>query len=315
MGRLHGPSGAREPVDELVLSDIVLPPERPPGLDGRVRLVAGDIADPDTAFGLIDRPDIGVFHLASVVSGGAEQDFDRALRVNLDGHRNILEALRRHGSRPRHVFASSIAVYGGAVNAQVGDGARHAPRTTYGMTKSVGELLVNDYTRKGFVDGRGGRLATVIVRPGKPNAAASGFASAIIREPLAGVDYVLPVGLDTVMPVTGYRTAVDALTALYELDGARLGPDRALNLPNISVSMRELVESLRRVTGRRPLGRIEVAVDAGIAAIVAGWPTVVRSERGDALGLPRDKGVDNIVRAYVRDYCCKILLQRKESAI
>jgi nucleoside-diphosphate-sugar epimerase len=302
LGTLPGPSGQSEPIDALVLADIATPAERPAWCDDRVRFVAGDIAAPDIARALIDRPDIGVFHLASIVSGGAEQDFDRALDINLAGHLNLLDALRRVGSRPRHVFSSSIACYGGAADGQVGDDTRHTPRTTYGMTKAAGELLVTDYTRKGFIDGRGGRLATVIVRPGKPNAAASGFASAIIREPLNGVDYTLPVPLDTVMAVTGYRTAVEALIALYALDGAQLGHDRALNLPNLSVSMAEMAESLHRLAAGRKLGRINVAVDPAISAIVAGWPRVVRSERGDALELPRDGGIDAVVGEYIEDY-------------
>ena len=303
VGKLHGPSGKLEPVDQVTLFDVVTPAVRPADLDVRAKFVSGEISDRDAVFKLIDRPDIAVFHLASIVSGGAEQDFDLALKVNLDGHLHVLEALRRLGSKPRYVFSSSIATYGGAaVPKHVGDITRHTPQTTYGMTKSVGELLVNDYTRKGFIDGRSARLSTVIVRPGKPNAAASSFVSAVIREPLSGVDYVLPVGLETTMPVVGYRTVVDGIIALYETDGARLGDDRALNLPNISVTVADMIASLKRVAGARKLGDISVKIDPFVAPIVAGWPTHVDAARAESLGLPKDSGLDPIIAAYISDY-------------
>lgn len=302
-GQLPGPSGKLEAVDSVVLFDNVVPSARPADLDPRAQFVAGEISDRDAVFKLMDRPDIAVFHLASVVSGGAEQDFDLALKVNLDGHLHVLEALRRLESKPRYVFSSSIATYGGAtVPKKVGDATRHTPQTTYGATKSIGELLVNDYTRKGFIDGRSARLSTVIVRPGKPNKAASSFVSAVIREPLNGVDYELPVGLETTMPVVGYRTVVEGIIALYETDGARLGDDRALNLPNISVTVAEMIDSLKRVAAGRKLGQISVNIDPFIAPIVAGWPTHVDAARAEGLGLPKDKGLDSIIGAYIADY-------------
>ena len=163
---------------------------------------------------LFDRPDLSVFHLASVVSGGGELDFDLAMRVNLDGNLHVLESARALGSKPRVVFASSIAVFGGkAMPKHVGDATKQVPQTTYGMTKAIGELLVNDYTRKGFIDGRSARLPTVIIRPGKPNKAASSFASGVFREPLNGVECVLPVGTDAVMPLAGYRTIVEGFVS------------------------------------------------------------------------------------------------------
>lgn len=306
IGALRGPSGKLEPVDELVLFDVALPADRPAGLDARVKLVQGEVADRDAVFKLIDRPDIGVFHLASVVSAGAELDFDLALKVNLDGHIHVLEALRRcaipGGPRPRHVFSSSLAVYGNLPSPHVTDVTRQTPQTTYGMTKSVGELLINDYSRKGFVDGRSARLAAVIVRPGKPNKAASGFASGMIREPLSGIDFDLPIPLETVMPLVGYRTVIDGLIALYEVDESRLGDDRALNLPNVSLTMAEVVESLHRVAGQRELGKVRVAVDPFVVAIVAGWPTQLGAARAAALGLPPEPGIDAIIRAYIEDY-------------
>ena len=304
-GKITAPSGKPEPIDAMVLFDVVVPEKHPEGLDARVQIVAGEISDAAAVDKLLDHPDIGVFHLASVVSGGAEQDFDLALKVNLHGHLVLLEAARRLGSRPRYVFSSSIAAYGGAATGKsVSDITKQTPQTTYGMTKAVGELLVNDYTRKGFIDGRAARLPAVIVRPGKPNKAASSFVSAVIREPLNGIDYTLPVAPETTMPVAGYRTVVDDLIALYEADAAALGDDRAVNLPNLAVTMADMMASLKRVAAKtgHQLGAIDVKPDAFITAIVDGWPTHQDAPRAAALGLPKDKGLDEIIQAYMEDY-------------
>ena len=303
IGRMTGPSGRPETVEELLLFDVNQPPERPAWFDGRVRVETGEIADRDAVSRLIDRDDVGAFHLASVVSGGAEQDFDLAMRVNLQGNLNLLEALRRRASRPRLVFASSVAVYGGkAMPKTVGDVTKETPQTTYGITKAIGELLINDYTRKGFLDGRSARLPTVVIRPGKPNKAASSFASGVFREPLAGVACILPVGLDAVMPVSGYRTVVEGFLKLYEAPGEAIGEDRAVNFPSLAVSVGEMIESLRRVAGSRPLGEIRVVRDPFIEAIVAGWPTRTEAQRAIALGLAPDTSLDAIVRAYIEDF-------------
>ena len=303
LGRLMGPSGRPEPVDELLLFDVNQPAAKPAWFDARVHVVTGEIADRDTVAGLIDRDDIGVFHLASVVSGGGEQDFDLALRVNLQGNLNLLEALRRRASTPRIVFASSVAVYGGkAMPKTVSDATRQTPQTTYGMTKAVGELLINDFSRKGFLDGRSARLPTVIIRPGKPNKAASSFASGVFREPLAGVPCILPVGLDAVMPVSGYRTIVENFIRLHEVPAAALGDDRAVSFPGIAASVGAMIESLKRVAGARKLGEIRVERDPFIEAIVAGWPTQSEAPRALALGLAPDAGLDAIVRAYIEDF-------------
>jgi nucleoside-diphosphate-sugar epimerase len=303
LGRLTGPSGKTEPVEQLLLFDVNQPASRPAWFDGRVRVQTGEIAERDTVAGLIDRDDVGVFHLASVVSGGGEQDFDLAMRVNLHGNLHLLEALRRRGSKPRLVFASSVAVFGGkAMPKTVSDATRQTPQTTYGMTKSVGELLINDYSRKGFLDGRSARLPTVIIRPGKPNKAASSFASGVFREPLAGVACVLPVGLDAIMPVSGYRTIVENFIRLYEAPAAALGDDRAVSFPSIAVSVGEMIESLKRVAGTRKLGEIRVERDPFIEAIVAGWPTHSEAKRAEALGLAPDTSLDEIVKAYIEDF-------------
>lgn len=271
--------------------------------DPRLKVVRGDIADRDTVVRLIDRPDLSVFHLASVVSGGAELDFDLAMKVNLDGHLHVLEALRGVGSRPRYVFSSSVAVYGGAeLPKQVADSTRQVPQTTYGMTKAIGELLVNDYSRKGFIDGRCARLPAVVVRPGAPNKAASSFVSGIIREPLNGIDVALPVALDTTMVLAGYRCIVDNLIHLHDLDGAKMGDDRAVNLPNRAVTLGAMVESMRRVVAGRRLGQVTVAIDPFIEKIVAGWPTGLDASRAMSLGLAPAGDLDTVIREYIADY-------------
>ncbi|MFQ5775724.1 MAG: D-erythronate dehydrogenase [Kiloniellaceae bacterium] len=303
LGRLTGPSGAPEDIDELLLFDAAEPSAPLAGLDGRASVVTGDIADRDLVFGLIDRDDVSVFHLASVVSGGGERDFDLAISVNLMGGLNVLEAARARGGRPRLVFASSIAVFGGgAMPKVVADATKQTPQTTYGVTKAIGELLINDYTRKGYLDGRSARLPTVIIRPGRPNLAASSFASGVFREPLNGEPCALPVRPETRMPVLGYRSAVEGFVRLHEAAPEALGDDRAVNFPSLSVTVREMIEALRRVAGNRPLGEITVAPDPAIEVIVATWPTESDFARASALGLPVEARLDDIVAAYIEDF-------------
>lgn len=304
-GRLIGPGGEAD-IDEIVLFDQTVPDdpaalkEVPPG---RVTLVAGDISDRPAVDALIDRDDTSVFHLASVVSGGGELDFDLAMRVNLTGGLNVLEACRARGSTPRLVFTSSIAAYGGdAMPDAVGDFTKQMPQTTYGATKSINELLINDYTRKGFLDGRTARLPTVVFRPGAPNAAASSFASAVVREPLNGIDYAVPVKPETAMPALGYRAVTDGIIALHELPGERLGSDRAVSLPSLSVTVGDVIEALPRAAGDRKLGRITVAHDPAIEAVVSTWPKATEHQRALDLGLPMESSIDEIIAYYIEDY-------------
>ncbi len=302
-GALTGPGGGQEEIDAITLFDAFAPPAPIEGLDDRVNIVVGDISDTDRVASLVDRDDISVFHLASVVSGGGEKDFDLAIRVNLTGGLNVLEALRARAGAPRLVFASSIAVFGGSVMpAVVGDATKQTSQTTYGITKTIGELLINDYSRKGFLDGRAARLPTIVIRPGKPNAAASSFASGVFREPLNGEPCALPVTLDTVMPVLGYRSAVAGFIALHEADAEALGDDRAVNLPSHAVTVEEMIAALRRVAGNRHLGEITVAPDPEIQAIVATWATETEFARATALGLPKEANLDEIVEAYIEDF-------------
>ena len=297
--------GGERRIDAIVLQDIATPQVAVAGLDGRSTYVTGDISDRDFIHGLVTGKDLCVFHLASIVSAAGERDFDLAMRVNLQGTLNILEACRAAGPATRLVFASSLAAFGGdAMPATVGDDTKQTPQSTYGVTKSIGELLVNDYSRKGFLDGRSARLPTIIIRPGKPNEAASSFCSAIFREPLNGEEAFLPVAEDFVHPVLGYRDAVAGLIRLMEVDAGELGSDRAYNLPSLAVSAAEMMAAVQRAGrryGREP-GPIIPKPDARIRAIVETWPGRMDSRRALGLGLPVSESLDAIIDDYLADY-------------
>jgi D-erythronate 2-dehydrogenase len=288
------------PIDELVLFDNA-PPAFPLPNDKRLRLVTGDIADRETVRKLLMPDTAAVFHLAAVVSGQAEADTDLGYRVNLDGTRAMLDACRELGTYPRLVFASSLAVYGGALPLEVGDNTPLTPQTSYGTQKAIGELLVNDYSRKGFVDGRALRLPTVVVRPGRPNRAASTFASSIIREPLAGQDAVCPVSADVVMALASPRRVVAALHRAHELPGSAFGSSRSLQLPGFSVPVGEMVASVRRAGGEAAHARIRWEPDPVIQQIVSGWPQALAAPRAEALGFSSDAGIDEAVQAFIED--------------
>jgi nucleoside-diphosphate-sugar epimerase len=291
-------------VDELVLFDNA-PPALPLPEDRRVTVVTGDIADGDTVRTLIATGTDAVFHLAAIVSGQAEADTGLGYRVNLDGTRAVLDACRALGTTdqapPRLVFASSLAVYGGRLPPAVGDDTALTPQTSYGTQKALGELLVNDYSRKGFVDGRALRLPTVVVRPGRPNRAASTFASSIIREPLAGQNAVCPVSPDTVMALASPRRIVAGLIRALGIPAEAFGASRSLQLPGFSVSVGEMAASLRRIGGEGAYARIAWQPDAAIQAIVSGWPRALATPRAEALGFGRDSGIDEVVHAFIED--------------
>src|SRR5499427_2262448 len=245
----------RDDVDKLILFDNA-PPALPLPKDKRLRLVTGDIAHPDAVRGAITEGTGSVFHLAAVVSGQAEADTDLGYRVNLEGTRAVLDACRALETCPRVVFASSLAVYGGALPPVVGDETPLTPQSSYGTQKAIGELLVNDYSRKGFVDGRALRLPTVVVRPGRPNRAASTFASSIIREPLSGRAAVCPVSADTVMALASPRRVVDGLLRALDLPAAAFGTSRSLQLPGFSVAIGDMAAAVRRAGGAEAFARI-----------------------------------------------------------
>lgn len=302
-GQLTGPSGAEERIARIVLLDAHF---AHPASDPRVEQIMADISNRNAVFSAIgSEPATAIFHLASMVSGECEERFDDALRVNLDGGRNVFEAARALPGRPRVVFASSIASYGGeAMQENNSDRTKLTPRTTYGMTKVICELLINDHSRKGHFDGRSARLPTVIIRPGKPNAAASGWASGMFREPLNGDACALPVRRDQCHPMTGYRTVVDSFIALHEVPEKSLTDDRAYVLPAHRVTP-SLAESVLREVGQERgirLGAIADAFDARIQGIVNNWPTGIDGSRATALGLPQPPALKEIVLQYLDDF-------------
>jgi D-erythronate 2-dehydrogenase len=291
---------ARRDVDELMLFDNA-PPALPLPEDERIALRTGDIADPMAVRAAIALGTDAVYHLAAVVSGEAEADAELGYRVNLDGTRAVLEACRALGTCPRLIFSSSLAVYGGQLPADVGDDTPLRPQTSYGTQKAIGELLVNDYSRKGFVDGRALRLPTVVVRPGRPNRAASTFASSIIREPLAGKDAVCPVSPDTVMALASPRSVVAGLVHALDLPADALGDSRSLQLPGFSVAVGDMVEAVRRAGGEAAHARIRWQPDPLVQQIVSGWPPALSAPRARALGFAADPGIDAVVHAFIED--------------
>ena len=259
--------GVRRPLDRIVLVDQVPAPDLG---DPRVEVVVADISAPGALDGVIG-PDVDlVFHLAAVVSGAAEADFDLGLRINLDAARALLDRCRAAGHRPRVVFTSSVAVYGGLLPPVVTDDTPLNPRSSYGAQKAIGELLLADYTRKGFVDGRILRLPTISVRPGAPNKAASSFASGLIREPLNGQETVCPVPLDLKLWLLSPRRAIEAILAGAELSSQALGDKRAVNLPGLSVSVGEMIAALERVGGPEARSLIRYEPDPAVQAIEIG---------------------------------------------
>jgi D-erythronate 2-dehydrogenase len=290
-GRLRASGTLRgEPVARLVRADAVEPVD-----------VVADLSEPGIAGELLaGRPDV-IFHLAAVVSGEAEADFDKGYRVNLDGMRSLLEAVRAADYAPRLVFTSSIAVFGPPLPDVIGDSHALTPATSYGTQKAVAELLLDDYSRRGFVDGVGIRLPTICVRPGKPNKAASGFFSSIIREPLSGKEAVLPVA-DTVRHwFASPRAAVEFLIHAAELDSAALGTRRCLTMPGLSATVAEQIEALRRVGGDEAVSLIRREPDETIARIVESWPRGFDTRRARELGFRAEESFDQIVQVYVED--------------
>lgn len=298
-GTLAGPDGTQRTIDKLVLMDIAEAPDIPK--DKRVSFVAGQVYDPELMRKLISGDTNSVFHFAAVVSAGAEADFDLGYKVNLDGTRVVLEACRALKTPPRVVFTSSVAVYGGDLPPVITDEQKLTPQTSYGAQKAMGELLVADYTRKGFIDGRALRLPTIVVRPGKPNKAASGFASSIIREPLMGRDYVCPVPPETRMWVLSPRRVIEALIHAHEIPAERWGMNRVLNPPGRTVSMSEALDAVRRLGGAAAAARVSFEPDPFIMNIVAGWPTAFDTPRAHALGFQADESIDAIVQAFIED--------------
>lgn len=287
-------------ITSLTLHDVV-PGAIPPGAKMPVEVLTGDLPAQGEAAKLVaSKPDV-IFHLAAIVSGEAEQDFDKGYRINMDGTRSLLEAVRATGHVPRFVFASSIAVFGAPFPEAIGDEFFHQPLTSYGTQKAICELLVSDYSRKGFIDGVSLRLPTICVRPGKPNKAASGFFSNIMREPLAGAEAVLPVSDEVMHWHASPRAAVGFMLHAATMDTARLGPRRAVTLPGLAVTVGEQIAALKKVAGDKVVARIRREPDAFIEKIVSGWPRRFSARRAVELGFVPDESFEQILRIHIED--------------
>ena len=292
------------PITSLALYDVV-EAQKPAGAKFPVTISIGDLPAPGEADKVVaGRPDV-IFHLAAIVSGEAEQDFEKGYRINLTGTINLLEAIRRAydgaPKQPRLVFTSSIAVFGAPFPEKIPDEFFTTPLTSYGTQKAIGELLIADYTRKGMLDGIGIRLPTICVRPGRPNKAASGFFSNIIREPLAGQEAVLPVSDDVMHWHASPRAAVGFLLHAAAIDGARLGDRRTLSMPGLAVTVGGQIEALRKVAGDKVVRRIRREPDPFVERIVAGWPRDFEAKRALGLGFKAESSFEEIVRVHIED--------------
>ena len=297
-GTLTDANGRVREISSLTLLDVAEPAAF---ADPRVRAVAGDLADPAVIARAVTPDTDTVFHLAAVVSGQAEADFDIGMRVNLDATRALLERCRELSRPPKFVFTSSLAVFGGALPDPVPDNAPVTPQASYGTQKAIGEFLVYDMSRKGFIDGRSLRLPTVTVRPGKPNKAASSFASGIVRESLAGVDAVCPVAPSTRMWVQSPRAVIDNLIIGHEAPAMAFKYSRSINVPGLCVGVGAMVDALREVAGDAVAKRVRWQLDAPIDKIVATWPANFAPALGLSLGMRADTDFASIIRAYIAD--------------
>ena len=290
--------GKQQPITRIVLLDRAAAQ----GLDdARISALEGDVADAAVMARALTPSIASVFHLAAVVSGEAEADFDLGMRVNLDATRILLEQARRNGNRPRVVFASSVAAFGGELPAQVLDSTAPTPQGSYGMQKVIGELLVSDYSRRRFIDGRSIRLPTITVRPGKANKAASSFASGIIREPLNGVEAICPVPPETKVWAMSPRSAIANLVQAHEISASDVGTGGAISLPGLATTAGEMVAALTRVAGDEVARRVRWEKDDAITRLVGSWPGSFLTPRADRLGFVRDASFDDVVRAYIEE--------------
>ncbi len=299
-GSLTGASGRATEISELILFDThKIDPEQIGGVP--IRSVAGDICDAGSVSKIITEETNCIFHLAAVVSAQAEADFDLGMRVNLDGTRTLLDVCRALSKPVKFITTSSVASYGGEMPDVVPDTFTQMPQNSYGMQKAISELLVSDYSRRGFVDGRVVRLPTIIVRPGKPNAAASSFASSILREPIQGENAVCPVSKDVALWVMSPRRAIDCLIHAHELPEADLSAHRSITLPGISVTVGEMVSALEDVAGAAVAARIEWKFDSVISDIVGGWPGAFEATRAREMGFKADCDIREIIEAFIED--------------
>jgi D-erythronate 2-dehydrogenase len=297
-GSLTDASGASRPIGELVLLDMQPASGEAWLSDPRVKQFAGDINNADLLAEALTPNTGSIFHLAAVVSGQAEADFDIGMKVNVDATRMLLELCRKLPAPPKFLFTSSCAVFGGDLPDVLPDSQLPTPQGSYGIQKAIGEMLVTDMSRRGMIDGRSVRLPTITVRPGKPNKAASSFASGIIREPLAGVAAVCPTSPDTKVWLQSPGRVIENILIAHEAPATAFRFTRTITLPGITVTVREMVESLRRVAGDAVASRISWQLDPVIDRLVTSWPKACAADFGKSLGMKADATFDDIIREY-----------------
>ena len=295
-GTLADAEGNQKKVSEIVLFDLAFPENTDP----RFQLVKGSLTDLALIEKTMKTNTDSVFHLASVVSGGAEADFDLGYDVNLSGTRNLLEICRKQARPPRYVFSSAVAVFGGELPPVLDDSTIPNPQSSYGAQKVCCEYLTTDYSRKGFIDGRSLRLPTISVRPGKPNLAASSFASGIIREPLNGIPAVCPVGRDTSMWLLSPGKVIAALVHAHELSSSAWGVNRVVNLPGFTTTVGDMVDALQKVAGEKVANLVEWKPDPKIQAIVLTWPIRFKTDRAQKLGFQTDSDFESVICDYIK---------------
>jgi D-erythronate 2-dehydrogenase len=302
-GHLADASGTRRPLREIVLADAA--PVASPGEGGgiSVRTERCDLRDPASLRALVGEGVDSVFHLAAMLTLEAEtKDFAGGLAVNVGGLVHLLDLCRAQDRPPRLVFTSSIAAFGGPLPRTVDDAVAQTPQTSYGTHKAIAELLINDYSRHGFVDGRALRLPIVLIRPGSPSPAVSDRIAAILREPLLGRDVVCPLAAETLIPVASARRIAAALLAVHDLPAESFGHSRAMNLPSLTVSVAEMVGALERFGRTRRLGKVTFQPDPALQAVVDGWPARFVSERASRHGIGADAHIDEIIAAFIEDH-------------
>lgn len=298
-GSLTDRAGKLSPITQIVAFDMVALE----GIDDpRVKVVCGDIAEPEVLNSLIDATTDSIFHLAAVVSSQAEADFELGMRINFSATRNLLERIRLLGTCPKWVMTSSVAVFGGQLPEQVPDDHVWAPQSSYGTQKAMNDLLLADYSRRAFVDGRSLRMPTIVVRPGKPNMAASSFASGIIREPLNGEHSVCPVPLDTRLWLMSPAIAIQNLIHGHELSGEQLKQGRVINMPGLSITVEQMIDALRETAGAEVAGRIRMERNPAIERIVGSWPGAFRADYSRDLGFTADEHFTDVIQQFMSEY-------------
>jgi nucleoside-diphosphate-sugar epimerase len=298
-GSLTDRAGQSQPIGQIVAFDMVALQ----GIDDpRVKVVCGDIANPEVLGSLIDETTDSIFHLAAVVSSQAEADFELGMRINFTATQNMLEHVRQLGTCPKWVMTSSVAVFGGQLPERVRDDQVWAPQSSYGTQKAMNDLLLADYSRRRFVDGRSLRMPTIVVRPGKPNLAASSFASGIIREPLNGQPSVCPVALGTRLWLMSPRLAIENLIHGHELSGEQLTEGRVINMPGLSITVEQMIDDLRQIAGAQVAERIRIERNPAIERIVGSWPGSFCATYSRDLGFTADEDFSAVIKQFMAEY-------------